>query len=228
MSKSNPTVSPITIVKNKIVSNNNKTGNNVNKRLLSSSSSSPPQSPPIVTSKKTKLFFTPNRFAPLSVDDTDSVADNNVEIDDKSETINQEQQNTTNVAPKIILPPPIFIKGVHDYIGLRDHLKEVTPDSFMCKSTATHLKIQVDTPNSYRNIIHYLKETNAQYHTYQPQSEKPLRVVIRNLHPSTPEADIASAIEEIGHTVRNVSNVRHQQTKTPLPIFFVDIDPKSK
>ncbi|KAF0749794.1 Uncharacterized protein FWK35_00025316 [Aphis craccivora] len=113
MSKSNPTVSPITIVKNKIV----------------------------------------------------------------SKTINQGQQNTTNVAPKTILSPPIFTKGVHDYIGLRDHLKEVTsPDSFMCKSTATHLKIQVDTPNSYINIIHYLKETNAQYHTYQPQSEKPLRL----------------------------------------------------
>ncbi|KAL4107084.1 hypothetical protein QTP88_018516 [Uroleucon formosanum] len=216
------TVSPIKIVKNKIV-----TSKNENKRSLSSSSSSPSQSPPIVTSKKTKLFFTPNRFAPLSTDDVNyTIANNNVEIDTQSETSNQGQQNTTDVTPKIILPPSIFIKGVHDYLGLRNHLTEVSaPDSFSCKSTTTHLKIQADTPNSYRNIIHYLKETNAQYHTYQPQSDKPLRVVIRNLHPSTPEADIASAIAEIGHTVRNVTNVRHQQTKTPLPLFFVDLDP---
>jgi hypothetical protein len=56
------------------------------------------------------------------------------------------------------LPPLIFIKGVHDYLGLRNHLTEVTaPDSFSCKSTTNHLKIQADTPNSYRNIIHYLK-----------------------------------------------------------------------
>ncbi|KAL4107090.1 hypothetical protein QTP88_018522 [Uroleucon formosanum] len=216
------TVSPIKIVKNKIV-----TSKNENKRSLSSSSSSPSQSPPIVTSKKTKLFFTPNRFAPLSTDDVNyTIANNNVEIDTQSETSNQGQQNTTDVTPKIILPPSIFIKSVHDYLGLRNHLTEVSaPDSFSCKSTTTHLKIQADTPNSYRNIIHYLKETNAQYHTYQPQSDKPLRVVIRNLHPSTPEADIASAIAEIGHTVRNVTNVRHQQTKTPLPLFFVDLDP---
>jgi hypothetical protein len=124
------------------------------------------------------------------------------------------------------LPSPIFIKGVHDYLGLRNHLTEVTaPDSFSCKSTTNHLKIQADTPNSYRNIIHYQKEINAQFHTYQPQSDKPLRVVIQNLHPSTPEEDIASAIAEIGHTVRNVTNVRHQQTKTSLPLFFVDLDP---
>jgi len=120
--------------------------------------------------------------------------------------------------------PPIFIKGVQDYIGLHNHLKDITgPDSFSCKSTSTHLKIQADTPDNYRKIIHYLKESNAQYHIYQLQSDKSLRVVIRNLHPSTLEADIASAIKEKGHTVRNVTNVKHQQTKTPLPLF-VDID----
>jgi len=107
----------------------------------------PSQSPPIVTSKKTKLFFTPNRFAPLSTDDINVItADNNAEIDAQSETSNQGRQNTTEVTPKIILPPPIFIKGVHDYLGLRNHLTEISaPDSFSFKSTTTHLKLQAVT-----------------------------------------------------------------------------------
>jgi len=73
-----------------------------------------------------------------------------------------------------------------------------------------------------------LKEINAQYHIYQLQSDKPLRVVIRNLHPSTPESDITTALEEIGYAVRNVTNVKHHQTKTSLPMFFIDINPNGE
>jgi hypothetical protein len=76
MSKPNLTVSSIKIVKNKIVPSINKTGINVNKCTLSSSPSSLSQSPPIITFKKKKLFFTPNRFAPLSSDENDITDDN--------------------------------------------------------------------------------------------------------------------------------------------------------
>ena len=112
------TVSPIKIVNNKIVAKQNGNSNNVNKRSLPSSPSSPLQSPPIINPKKTKLFFTPNRFAALSADDNDIADKNDIEVDVHAETPNEGQQNTTNISPKIILPPPIFIKGVHDYIGL--------------------------------------------------------------------------------------------------------------
>jgi hypothetical protein len=50
-------------------------------------------------------------------------------------------------------------------------------------------------------------------------------VVIRNLHPSTPTADISLAIEEIGFSTRQVTNIKHHQTKMALPMFFVDLEP---
>jgi len=37
--------------------------------------------------------------------------------------------------------------------------------------------------------------------------------------------EIATALEEIGHTEKNVTNFKHQQTKISLPVFFADIDP---
>jgi len=52
-----------------------------------------------------------------------------------------------------------------------------------------------------------------------------VRVVIRNLHRSTRTTEITTALEKIRHTVRNVINVKHYQTKIALPMFFVDIDP---
>lgn len=215
------TVSPIKIVNNQIISKNNE-DKNKNKRNLSTSST-PPLSPSYTAIiKKSKTFVTPNRYSALSVDEP--TIDN---LNIISDNLNEEQPNTTNNTLKTILPPPIFIKGVLDYIGLTNHFKQIMgPNTFSCKSTSTHLKVQTDTPDNYRKIIHLLKKIKAQYHTYELQSDKPLRVVIRNLHPSTPETDITTALEEIGHSVRNVTNVKHHQTKTPLPLFFIDIDPK--
>jgi hypothetical protein len=50
-------------------------------------------------------------------------------------------------------------------------------------------------------------------------------VVIINLHPTTSVIDISSAIEEIGFSVRQITNIKHHQAKTALPIFFVDLEP---
>lgn len=217
------TVSPIKIVNSRIISKNNE-DKNKNKRNLSTSST-PPQSPSYtVCIKKAKSFITPNRYRVLSVDEP-TIENLNVISDNQ----NEEHPNTSNNTPKTILPPPIFIKGVLNYMGLLDQFKQlIGPNTFSCKSTSTHLKVQTDTSDNYRKIIHLLKEINAQYHTYQLQSDKPLRVVIRNLHPSTPESDITTALEELGFTVRNVTNLKHHLTKTSLPMFFIDVDPNGE
>ncbi|KAL4085174.1 hypothetical protein QTP88_027466 [Uroleucon formosanum] len=230
MSRNQPTVSPITIVNNKIVNkqkNNDKTKTNEGKRALSTSST-PPSSQSAIIAKKTKLFVTPNRYEALIADDDNPNPDNeNIDNDNQHETPSQGQSNTTHDTPKPILSPPVFIKGVLDYIGLRNSIRDlIGPTSFSCKSSTAHLKIQTDSPDNYRKLIRLLKDINAQYHTYQLHSEKSLRIVVKNLHPTTPVEDIAAAIEEIGHSVKNVINIRHHQTKSPLPMFFVDLNPQ--
>jgi hypothetical protein len=65
---------------------------NENKRVLSSSlsSSSSSQSPNATNSKKTKLFFIPNRFSLLSTD-ASTTADNNIaETDDQAGCLKSE------------------------------------------------------------------------------------------------------------------------------------------
>jgi len=143
--------------------------------------------------------LTPNRYEALILDKTDPNTEENIDCDRQHETPSQGQSHNTNNVPKVILPPSIFVKGVLDYIGLRDNLKDlIGPNNFSCKSTSAHLKIQTDCPDSYRKLIHFLKNINAQYHTYQLQSGKSLRVVIKNFHPTTPVEDITTTIEEIG------------------------------
>jgi len=58
-----------------------------------------------------------------------------------------------------------------------------------------------------------------------PKGEKAYRVVIRHLHHSTPVVTIKEKLNSKGFTVRDIINVLHNQTKNPLPLFFVDLEP---
>jgi len=97
-------------------------------------------------------------------------------------------------------------------------------NSFIYKSSSTHLKIQTEKPEDYRTLIRFLKENDAEFHTYQFQSEKPYRVIIRNIYPTTSVFEISSEFEEISFATRQVTNIRHNLTKNPLPLFFADLE----
>jgi hypothetical protein len=148
----------------------------------------------IPETKKTKpLFITHNRFSPLSNDVTETA------------TLTNDYTSNKDVPPvdfqdiKIKLPLPIFVCGILDFIGLHNELiKLIDADKFILKFSINGLKIQTSDSKSYRNIIHFLRDSEAQYHTYQPREDKAFRVVIRNLRPSTPTIKIGVAIEEIG------------------------------
>ncbi|KAL4119205.1 hypothetical protein QTP88_012049 [Uroleucon formosanum] len=84
------------------------------------------------------------------------------------------------------------------------------------------------TNRAYRVLVQYLKAEKAEYHTYQLKEEKPLRIVIRNLHPSTPLSLIKEELEVRLYEVRQVTNVLHKINKNPLPLFFVDLEPTLK
>ena len=191
-----------------------KTVQHKSKRNLSSNSNEKTE-----TTKKNKhIFASSNKYAVLANENDETENSDEILIDIDSDTETEQ---------KIKPPPPIFISGILDFSAFRSRLIElIGADSFFVKSNVNNLKIQTNNADSYRATIHFLKESEAEYHTYQAQDEKPFRVVIRNIHPSTPLAEIGIAINEIGpFSVRNVSNVLNKTTKNKLPIFFIDLEP---
>lgn len=80
-------------------------------------------------------------------------------------------------------------------------------------------------PESYRSLVHFLRNQKAEFHTFQLKEDKPIRVMIRNLHPTTPTELIKSEHETLLFEVRQVSSVLHKINKYPLPLFFVDLEP---
>ncbi|KAF0752052.1 Uncharacterized protein FWK35_00017882 [Aphis craccivora] len=170
----NKMVSPIKIV------NNNKTINSQSdegwtikqksksKRILSSSSE--PNSPTEHQPKpRKKIFASANRFnafASYEYQDSNQMdCLNDNPLNDTDKNSATNTQTANTNDTPIKAPPPVS------------------------------LKIQTSTPDAYKSLIRFLKEEKAEYHTYQLPQDKPVRVVIRNLHPSTPTSLIISELE---------------------------------
>lgn len=150
--------------------------------------------------------------------------------DDSMQTDKLDDTNTNSVInrPRVHKPPPIFIYEVNNYRAMTDYLSSVIADEqYYCKALSSGtMKINVNTSDSFRSLIKQLKQDNIIHHTYQVRDERAYRVVIRNIHHSVPTDDIIKELEIQGHSVRNILNINHRITKEPLPLFFVDLEPK--
>lgn len=125
-------------------------------------------------------------------------------------------------------PPPIYVKSVTNVKLLCDELVKVAGNKFSIKAGINNLSVMPSDSDSYRKINKYLKERNAEYHSYQLPEDRPLRVVIRNLHHTLGCDVIKAELEELGFRVLGVHNVYHRKSKAPLPIFFVDLEKTEK
>lgn len=134
--------------------------------------------------------------------------------------------------PREPKPPPIFVKNIKNFQMFCTQLNKICSGSYSCLNRTNDTKITPDSAEAYRKIVKYLSETNANFHTYQLRQERALRVVIRNLHSSTPTEVIKEELTTLGFNVRQVTNVlkedREQpglRNRIPLPLFFVDLEP---
>ncbi|KAL4156035.1 hypothetical protein QTP88_000070 [Uroleucon formosanum] len=182
---------------------------------------SPSQSSSNNHQKKQATYVSKNRYSPLSSNVTHETADQ-AHINSSMDLDLDNDPNIIETKP----PPPIFIHTVNDFASFCTQIKEITKnDEFSCKSSINGVKLTTSTVDSYRTIIRFLQSNNAHYHTYQLKEEKPFRVVIRNLHYTTPLVDIKNELISLGHNPRNITNVLQRNTKLPLPLFFIDLEP---
>ena len=72
-----------------------------------------------------------------------------------------------------------------------------------------------------------LKDKNAGYHTYQLKSDKSYKAVIRGLHQKTNTDKICEELAKIGHQVRSINDINKYDTKQPLPLILVELEPRN-
>lgn len=184
--------------------NNLSTSENVRKKTnyATSKINSVSSRDPRIQEKAGPSIITSNRFAPLESDI------------DSSDKINR--------------PPPIYLKQDLKYTELCNLLTQLLgADNFKCLSTKKGITIYPASPDSYRKLTHFLRQKNAEFHTFQLQDERAFRIVIRGLHYSVEPQLISDEIKNLGFKVRSVCNVLSFK-KEKLPLFFVDLEPDEK
>lgn len=133
----------------------------------------------------------------------------------------EEEKITQEKVPK---PPPIFVAGVKNISPLNQLLADIAKNGYETKViNHDQVKIQAKTPENYSIIIKALTDKNTEFHTYQLKEERSFRVILRNVHHSTDIDEIKQEIEQHGHIVSNICNMRQRITKYPLPMFYVEL-----
>jgi hypothetical protein len=99
-------------------------------------------------------------------------------------------------------------------------------EQYTTRSMANNtVKINCTIPDTYRKLVKFMSENNIIFHNYQPKEERAYRVVIKYLHLSIDNKEVAEELSSHGHKVRNIINAKQRQTKEPINLFFVDLEP---
>lgn len=165
-------------------------------------------------------FLSNNKFAVLS----DATHEENMSTDVSSNTAFN-QSSVVNTEKKAS-PPPIFISNLININQLITDLKQMKVGPFKHYTISNNeVKLNLETIDHYRETIKYLEANNAEFHTFQMKSERPFRVVIRGLHPSSDVAMLKEELTELGFEPLQMLPVHHPVTKIPCPLFFLDLKP---
>lgn len=129
--------------------------------------------------------------------------------------------------PTIPKPPPLFVAGVRDVNPLYEVLNKAAKNNYYIKVlNSDEIKIQTNTPEAYDIIVSELNKRNTEYYSYQKKQDRAFRAVLKNIHSSTNIESLKAEIEEMGHIVLRINNIRKKNSSSPLPMFFVDLKTK--
>ncbi|KAJ8707694.1 hypothetical protein PYW07_011371 [Mythimna separata] len=147
------------------------------------------------------------------------------------EILDTEPTDKTNNTDKVYVPKPepIFVTGVINVNSLKDVLNKFLTSELYIMTTLKSghvIKLIPKDIQTYKMIRENFIANNISHYTYQLKSERAYRVILRGLHASENTTEISKELLDIGHEVRQIVNIRHRATKEPLPIFYVDLEPK--
>lgn len=197
--------------------------------------------------EKIRNILKNNPYADLSSDGED---DNDDDSDDSSESSEEDSPQTAQrkrpaikmvktteegkekcpatKPAKTIKPPPIFIPDVTNISLLIATITETVGANkeFSYKASRDN-KVRVMLPDkeSYTALKNSLDSAGKKFYTFQPRDERAYRIVIKGLHYSTSIDFIKEELRAQGHSVRDAHNAIGHRTKSPLPLFFINLEP---
>lgn len=123
-------------------------------------------------------------------------------------------------------PPPVILYGIEDLNELTKLLETtINKELFTYKVVnKTNLRINTADIDVYKKLTTLVREKGLIGHTFNRKDKRCFRIVIKNLHPTTPVNIIQEEIEATGNTVTGeIINARFGPNKNPTSTFFVNL-----
>lgn len=112
---------------------------------------------------------------------------------------------------KKVKPPPIKVSEVTDFNKVKNLItgnSDVKADGYSLKLLNNNiLKINPADADTHQKITNILSEANEQFVTFEDKHNRPLRVLVRGLHPSTDPQDIIADLQDKGFKIIDAVNI---------------------
>lgn len=142
----------------------------------------------------------------------------------------EDSEDEVQIRPTVVKaskPPPIFVDDVENIAPLQRLLKELAEENFELKIMSNNrVRVQSQTTEIYSKIVKELELKQTKFHTYELKENRAFRVVLKQMHHTTNIEELKEVLKTYGHEARNIHNIKKRATKQPLPMFFVDLEPK--
>ncbi|CAK1553022.1 unnamed protein product [Leptosia nina] len=172
--------------------------------------------PTMSSSKRKKMSESPppstipvtNRYSELPIDPTD----------DTHQSLEKRQSK----------PPPIVLYRVEDINKLAELLNTVTSrENFTFRIVnKTQMRVNCPDPDVYKKVIQVIRVNGLIGHSFNTKQDRCYRIVIRNLHHTTPHEAIKDEIEKTGNVVSGeIINSKYGPEKKSTSTFFVNLQP---
>ncbi|GFV60735.1 uncharacterized protein TNCV_4092581 [Trichonephila clavipes] len=105
-------------------------------------------------------------------------------------------------------------------------IKDLNKDFPNCdaKLAGKYLKIFTTSTDEHRIVTLYLKEKCEEFYVINPPDSRPLKIIIKGLPVSTEIGEIKADLTTQGFHVEKVAQLTRSKTKSPLPIFMVELE----
>lgn len=138
--------------------------------------------------------------------------------------------SNTNNSIKVHKPPPVVVSNVQNYQEIKQKLQAKNLNYNATLLNNNQVKINVNSATDYRELTKEMTDSKQQWHSYENKQERPIRVMVRNLHPSCDPKEILTELKEKGFKAISVDNKLKKIKENgkdkfiKLPLFMIAFD----
>ena len=128
--------------------------------------------------------------------------------------------------PRNMKPPPVIVEKQADYQNLYNLIKE-SEVKINFKTTllgSGDIKVNVEDSEMYRQLTTLLKKKNINWYSFENKQTRPIKVMVRKLHPSCPPEKVVEYVRQQQLKILSAVNILKRADKTPLPLFMLRFD----